>query len=180
MDAEIEKFECSCKSKNKIQIHYTVSISFKLPSMRLLFLICLFHGSSCFHVMPNLARTSSNPRLHMSLAKISLHFDFDRIPYAAGIQHIHSPEHVSETHRLGAPFFKIESVNKPNLTSDIKTSISFVCSTIFTKNMSVKMFSYQPNESNMLFFKDKKALYNVKFTVIPTKVGCAIGVHGCF
>lgn len=111
----------------------------------------------------------------MSLSKISLHFDFDRIPYAAGIQHIHSPEHVSETHRLGAPFFRVDSVDAPKLTQDRKTSISFGCSTLFIQNMRVRMFSCQPNESNMYFFKDGRALYSVRFTVIPTKVtGCLV------
>ena len=109
----------------------------------------------------------------MSLSKVSLHFDFDRIPYAAGIQHIHSPEHISETHRLGAPFFKVESVDAPRLGSNKQASVSFVCSTLFIKNMQVRMFSNQPNESNMLFFKDRRALYGVKFTVIPTKVRVA-------
>jgi len=106
----------------------------------------------------------------MTLSKVSLSFDFNHIPYAAGIQHIHSPEHVSETHRLGAPFFKIESVDKPNLNATDRTSIMFVCSTLFVKDMHVRMFSHQPNESNLLFFKDGRAVYGVKFTVIPTKV----------
>lgn len=106
----------------------------------------------------------------MTLSKVSLFFDFDRVPYAAGIQHIHSPEHVSETHRLGAPFFKVESVEEPKVTLDRKTSICFTCSTLFMKDMRVRMFSHQPNESNMYFFKDNRALYGVKFSVIPTKV----------
>ena len=108
--------------------------------------------------------------IKMTLSKVSLFFDFDRVPYAAGIQHIHSPEHVSETHRLGAPFFKVESVEEPKVTLDRKTSICFTCSTLFMKDMRVRMFSHQPNESNMYFFKDNRALYGVKFSVIPTKV----------
>jgi len=105
----------------------------------------------------------------MALSRVSLHFDFGRIPYAAGIQHIHSPEHVSEMHQLGAPFFRIESVDQPNLSLPGRTSISFSCSTPFMKHLRVRMFSQQPNESNLLFFKDSRALYAVKFTVIPTK-----------
>ena len=138
--------------------------------MRPVLLASLLHLASCFHLAPKFSRPMSHSKPHMSLSKLSLHFDFNRIPYAAGIQHIHSPEHISETHSLGAPFFKIESVDKPNLTSETKASISFVCSTIFTKHMVVRMFSNQPNESNMLFFKDGRALYNVKFTITPTRV----------
>ena len=123
------------------------------------------------HVLKSSTRTSHITKGPiMSLSKVSLHFDFDNIPYAAGIQHIHSPEHVSETHRLGAPFFKVDSVDEPRLTSDKKTSVSFKCSTLFMKNLHVRMFSGQPNESNMIFFKDQRALYSVKFTAIPTKV----------
>lgn len=121
-------------------------------------------------VLPMGRRTARAPDFRMTLSKISLSFDFDKIPYAAGIQHIHSPEHVSETHRLGAPFFKIISVDEPNLESPSRTSIAFVCTTLFIKDMHVRMFSRQPNESNLLFFKDSRALYGVKFTVIPTKV----------
>ena len=127
--------------------------------------LLLIPRSSCF---PTLLMRAPSPR--MSLSKISLAFDFHRIPYAAGIQHIHSPEHISETHRLGAPFFKIDSVDRPNLNCTGRTSVAFVCSTIFTKDMRVRMFSRQPNESNLLFFKDGRAIYGVKFTVIPTKV----------
>ena len=127
--------------------------------------LLLIPRSSCFLTL--LMRAPS-PR--MSLSKISLAFDFHRIPYAAGIQHIHSPEHISETHRLGAPFFKIDSVDRPNLNCTGRTSVAFVCSTIFTKDMRVRMFSHQPNESNLIFFKDGRAMFGVKFTVIPTEV----------
>jgi hypothetical protein len=137
------------------------------PPLLLAFL--LLHTAHSFPVLP-LRQPRPKAFTVMSLSKVSLHFDFDRIPYAAGIQHIHSPEHVSETHRLGAPFFKIDSVSRPNLSSRDRTSISFVCSTLFIKDMRVRMFSHQPNESNMLFFKDGRALYGVRFTVVPTKV----------
>jgi len=134
--------------------------------------LLLIPRSSCF---PTLLMRAPSPR--MSLSKISLAFDFHRIPYAAGIQHIHSPEHISETHRLGAPFFKIDSVDRPNLNCTGRTSVAFVCSTIFTKDMRVRMFSHQPNESNLLFFKDGRAIYGVKFTVIPTKVRIDLHIY---
>ena len=96
------------------------------------------------------------------LTTFSLNFDFHRVPFAVGIRHIHSPEHVSETHRLGAPFFTIDSVDEPK-----NSSISFVCSTLITKCMRIRMFSRRPDESHLLFFKDGRALYGVKFTVVP-------------
>jgi hypothetical protein len=136
----------------------------------LILCLMLIPSSSCFSTLPMLRRTRPTPATRMSLSKISLAFEFHRIPYAAGIQHIHSPEHISETHRLGAPFFRIDSVGRPDLNSTGRTSIAFVCSTIFTKDMHVRMFSNQPNESNLLFFKDGRAIYGVKFVVIPTKV----------
>jgi hypothetical protein len=136
----------------------------------LILLYLLFIPStSCFPVMP-MTRFRAAPTTSMSLSRISLSFDFDRIPYAAGIQHIHSPEHISGTHHLGAPFFKLDSVERPNLNSTDRTSIRFVCSTLFIKDMHVRMFSHQPNESNLLFFKEGRAVYGVKFVVIPTKV----------
>ena len=141
-------------------------------ALLLLLLVLTIPSASGFTFLPPflLTRPASTPLLRMSLSKVSFSFDFHRIPYAAGIQHIHSPEHISETHRLGAPFFKIDSVDRPNLNCTGRTSVAFVCSTIFTKDMRVRMFSRQPNESNLLFFKDGRAIYGVKFTVIPTKV----------
>ena len=100
------------------------------------------------------------------LTKATLYFDFHRIPYAAGVHHIHSPQHISEVHKIGAPFFQIERVEAPKC-SETKSSIAFTCSTLFIKAMRVRMFASQPNESNLLFFKDGRALYGVRFTVTP-------------
>ena len=140
----------------------------------LLLLVLTIPSASGFAFLPPLllTRPKSAPLLRMSLSKVSFSFDFHRIPYAAGIQHIHSPEHIAETHRFGAPFFRIDSVSKPDLRSTEHVSITFTCSTLFIQAMRVRMFSRQPNESNLLFFKDGRALYGVKFTVIPLR-GCA-------
>ena len=112
---------------------------------------------------------ASPPAIMMTLSKASLHYEFEHIPYAAGIQHIHSPEHMSATHRLGAQLFQIDRVDRPDLSQADRTSIAFVCSTPFIRGMRVRMFARQPNESNLLFFKDGRALYGVKLTVTPTK-----------
>lgn len=135
---------------------------------QILVLLFAFASTGFVHLpVPFRRIRATSPR--MTLTKTSLYFDFDNIPYAAGIQHIHSPEHISETHRLGAPFFKLEEVRAPEF-SDTRTSILFTCSTIFIKDMRVRMFARNPNESNLLFFKDGRALYGVKFHVMPTKV----------
>ena len=104
--------------------------------------------------------------LTMGISRASFHFDFPGVPYLHGIRHIHSPEHISETHRLGAPFFRLDRVDPPRV-SDNKTCISFTCSTLVTKNMRVRMHSSRPDESNLLFLKDGVALYAARFVVRP-------------
>ena len=106
--------------------------------------------------------------LRPPLGKITLNFEFCRIPYAAGIQHIHSPEYFASAHNLGPAFFKLESVDVPRFT-DTKTAIAFNCSTLFVKHMHVRMSSCQPNESNLRFFKEGQALYTLRFGITPTK-----------
>ena len=136
--------------------------------------LLLFPSSATLHHHPITARQTRQTKMMMmtresGLTKASLHFGFPGVPYAAGVHHIHSPEHIADTHKLGAPFFKIESVDKPRNKDTDKVSIAFTCSTLFIKNMRVRLFSSQPNESNLLFFKDGCALYGAKFTVTPTK-----------
>ena len=104
----------------------------------------------------------------MSFSKASLFFDFNQIPFAAGIQHIHSPEYFAGAHNLAPAMFEIESVGAPRCL-DAKTTITFNCSTLFLKHLCVRMSSSQPNESNLLFFKDGRALYGLRFTVIPAR-----------
>jgi len=102
----------------------------------------------------------------MALRRATLNFEFPDIPYAAAVHYIHSPEQMA--HKLGAPLFQIESVEPPRIGAD-KSSILFVCSFVFAKNLRVKMFAAQPNESNLIFFKDNRALYAAKMSVDPLK-----------
>ena len=102
----------------------------------------------------------------MSLGKVTLNFEFGRIPYAAGIQHIHSPEYFASTH--GPALFQLDSVDAPRIM-DAKTAVSFNCSTLFVRDLRVRMSSCQPNESNLLFFKDGRALYALRLSVAPTR-----------
>ena len=141
-------------------------------ALLLLLLVLTIPSASGFASLPSVWPTRPRSAALMSLSKVSLSFDLHRIPYAAGVQHIHSPEYIAETHNLGAPLFRIDSVRRPDLRSAERTSIVFTCSTLFIKGVRVRMFSRQPNESNLLFFKDGRALYGVKLMVIPTKVCC--------
>ena len=85
-----------------------------------------------------------------------------------GINHIHSPEHISETHKFGAPFFKLMQVLPPKL-SESKASITYFCSTLLLKNMYIRMYTSRPDQSNLVFFNSQgKALYQVCLTVLPT------------
>jgi hypothetical protein len=100
--------------------------------------------------------------------RISLAYDFPRVPFEMGIHHIHSPEHISETHKLGAPFFKLMKVLPPKL-GESKASITYFCSTLLLKNMFIRMYTNRPDQSNLLFFNSQgKALYQVCLTVLPT------------
>ena len=104
----------------------------------------------------------------MSMQKASLSFEFPRIPFAAGIQHIHSPEYFAGIHGVPSEMFRIESVGEPKVL-DSRTTVTFNCSTLFVPQMRVRMFSSQPDESNLLFFKDDRALYGMRFKVGPTR-----------
>ncbi len=100
--------------------------------------------------------------------KISLAYDFPQVPFEMGITHIHSPEHISATHKLGVPFFKLIRVLPPKL-SESKASITYFCSTLLMKNMFIRMYTNRPDQSNLLFFTSQgKALCQVCLTVLPT------------
>ena len=99
------------------------------------------------------------------LSRATLHFDFNKIPYAAGIHHIHSPELIAKAHH---PSFQIDGVDEPELSPmNGRNSIGFTCSTNCTKDVRAQMFTSQPNESNLIFFKNNKPLYSIRFKVKP-------------
>jgi len=55
------------------------------------------------------------PLLLLTAQTFSRHYTFRYagVPYDLGLRHIHSPEHVQSTHRLGVPLFKIHSASTP-------------------------------------------------------------------
>ena len=147
------------------------------------FVLPLLVGTvDAFCSLPMLARRRSpyRPRstlrmMSLPLTSASFVFEFDDVPYMDGVRHIHSPEHVATTHRLGAPFFRMQNVDWPIIVrttaSENKSSIRFVCSTLATRKMHIRMFTSRLNESNLLFFDgdERRALYKARFTVTPTK-----------
>lgn len=107
--------------------------------------------------------------ISMGLSKANLHFDFTNVPFIDGIRHIHSPEHITPTHRFGTPSFKIQHVDPP-VHSDSRNAISFTCQTLLSPHgMRVRMYTSRPDESNLLFFQDGRALYGVKMTATPLR-----------
>lgn len=132
------------------------------------FLLCIALAESFLLRPPSLMRPRTAPLIRMSLTKVTLHFDFDGIPFLQGMRHIHTPEHIATTHRLGAPFFHLKRVDPPRCTEN-RTSITFTCGTLVTPEMRIRMYTSRPNESNLLFFKQGRALYGARFSVFPTK-----------
>ena len=94
----------------------------------------------------------------MSLSKATLFFDFRHIPYATGVHRIHKPP----------PLFSIEHVDPPSMTPN-KTAILFTCSTACLRSVKVRMFTSRPDESNLFFFKDNRAVYGVRLAVAPLR-----------
>ena len=81
----------------------------------------------------------------------SFHYtlDFPNVPYAFGLRHIHTPEHIASTHRLGMPFYKVTDSTPPTTLRDF-TFVQFKAGPCH----SVCMFTRTPNSSHMLFERD--------------------------
>jgi hypothetical protein len=103
--------------------------------------------------------------LHMIPKLITVRYNFPHVPVSQGIKHIHTPEHICEVHKLGAPCFQLLKVDHPKLHTD-SASILYRCSTLFVKEMRVLMYTTKPSESNLIFIKNKTALYNVRLRVV--------------
>ena len=86
--------------------------------------------------------------------RVLLTYDFPRVPFEIGINHIHSPEHISETHKLGVPFFNLNRVLPPTL-SESKASIKYFCSTLLMKSMYIRMYTSRADQSNLIFFNSQ-------------------------
>lgn len=87
----------------------------------------------------------------MATYNIGFGFKYPKVSPAIGCRHIHTPEHIATTHRLGAPGFVIERVKPPQVhhTSGLR-SIQFECRTL-NMPMHVFMYSRHKYESILTF-----------------------------
>lgn len=99
-----------------------------------------------------------------SYGYIQLKTKFHNIPINQGIRHIHSIEHIGTTHLLGAPNFKIHSIQEPNPTIP---SINFTCSIMNLFEMDVMMMSKYTNRCELVFHLFNKDLLTLQITVLP-------------
>lgn len=83
-----------------------------------------------------------------------------------GLAHIHTPEHIKDTHIIGAPLFKIHNVYNPIYYNNV-SSIYFTCSVINFEKMFVKMHSKYTNRCEMNFFIKNKEFITLQITVLP-------------
>jgi hypothetical protein len=74
---------------------------------------------------------------------------FPNVSLAKGRYHIHCPEHIANTHKIGAPFFKFSQIGTPQ-HSKKACSIYFDCETMFNK-FHVYMHSKSRNHSELMF-----------------------------
>jgi len=100
---------------------------------------------------------------------LRFHTKFKNVNIKHGIYHIHSIEHISRTHVVGAPFFHIHDILPPE--SNVHTgvnSISFMCSVLFSGKMIVRMCTKYANRSEMQFrFADGSKFVTIRLTVLP-------------
>ena len=113
--------------------------------------------------MTKTARVARNALLQ----RTTLKFRFPNVDFMEGMRHIHTPEHIAETHRLGAPFFRILEVREPVLTEE-RSAVVFLCSTLLTPRMRVLMHSTRPDQSNLIFSVNGRALYMVRLVAEPS------------
>jgi hypothetical protein len=85
---------------------------------------------------------------------------YPNVSLARGKYHIHCPEHISKTHTIGAPFFKINDVGVPQ-QSKRATIIYFDCETLLSK-FHVYMHSRSQNHSELMFTAHS---YNILNTI---------------
>jgi len=101
-----------------------------------------------------------------SFSSVGIKSKFNNIPFNYGLRHIHYPEHITDTHKLGAPLFRIIEVNEPTNYNNIPR-ITFNCSILHLINMEVDMISRYKNRCEMIFTKNEMAIFGLKITILP-------------
>lgn len=119
------------------------------------------------------------PSAHCALRSFHYSLDFPRVPYTLGLRHIHTPEHVATTHRLGMPFYRVSNSTRP-VTHGNVTCVVFRAGPCH----QVCMFTDDPSLSYMIFSDDKGVLRaSVCMKVEPLLRGHTLNVditvHGC-
>lgn len=102
-----------------------------------------------------------------SFTSLGIKNKYNNIPFNYGLRHIHYPEHISDTHKLGAPLFRIDEVGPPIYYNNNIPRINFNCSLMSVVKMEVAMISRYRNRCEMIFSKDKNELFGLKITILP-------------
>lgn len=89
---------------------------------------------------------------------------FPNAPLSTGRHHIHTPEHISVVHKFGAPFFKLDKVNKPRQIEENTIAIDFKCQT-FGRSLDATMSSTDINNSRIDFNLKNKPFMSLEFNV---------------
>ena len=109
---------------------------------------------------------------HALLRSFHYSLDFPRVPYHLGLRHIHTPEHIATTHRLGMPFYRVTNSTKPMQHGDV-TCVEFSAGPCHR----VCMFTQDPSQSYMLFSEEDGTLTaNVCLGVKPLDKGHTLRV----
>lgn len=117
--------------------------------MRLIIFFILFNLSYCF--APNY---------------ILLKTKFNDVNFNKGLMHIHTPEHIINTHMIGSPLFKFHKINNPIKLDNI-TTINFKCSVMNFNEMDVKMYSRYVNRCSMDFYINNNFFITLQITILP-------------
>jgi hypothetical protein len=121
----------------------------------------------------------------------SFRFKYPNVSPKVGCYHIHAPEHIATTHRLGAPKFTIDRVRPPLISATSgRRSIEFDCQTM---NVPMHVFMHRRSayESELTFTRalnapsfrraKNRAFLRLNFEVCPqVRGGHDLGVTFSF
>lgn len=90
------------------------------------------------------------------------------VSFREGLRHIHTPEHISSTHFLTVPQFKIKKVSKPIYNNKI-ANIFFSCSTMNLYTITARMRSRYINRTDLRFYLNNNSdeLITLILTILP-------------
>lgn len=111
------------------------------------------------------------PTINVQASAETHHFKwvFPHVPYELGIRHIHTPEHVTHTHRFGTPFFRITNTTAPR-RGKMATAVDFECEMLGSRH-NVTMVSLERSHAALYFRKGNKSVMCAHFYVRPLDKG---------